>query len=230
MSQPTNPLDTGGSPAYGSELRLADLLPDYLNGHLSDSKRAEVETALEKSAGMREQLEFQSRLQIALRAKAETNDQLAVTVASSRGSGFAVVEDRITGSPLAQIGDYVRQTLGGAGMHAWMSASALLLVVGVVASSNIGDTQMPNNVFETHISVEQHDQATLRILPGLAVGSEEFAALLREYGLVLELEFTESNIAEVRPLLPDADIEAIAAALKEDKRVVFAKALSGREE
>ena len=78
--------------------------------------------------------------------------------------------------------------------------------------------------------MEQYDQPTLRILPGSAVDSEEFAALLREYGLALELSLTEANIAEVTPLLPDADIEAIAAAMNEDKRVVFAKALSGREE
>jgi|GEM_PF-6212438 len=228
MSQPPNPLDTGGPSAFESELRLADLLPDYLNGHLSDSKRAEVESALEESARMREQLEFQSRLQIALRATAETNDQLAVTVASSRGSGFDAVEDRIAGSPLAQVKDYFRHLFGGAGMHVWMSASAFLLVAGVIAGSNIGDTQVPNKVHYT--AIEQYDRPTLRILPGSPVDSEEFAALLREYGLLLELQLTESNIAEVTPLLPDADIEAIAAALIEDKRVVFATALSGPEE
>ncbi len=229
MNQPPKPLDTGGHSVFGSDLRLADLLPDYLNGHLNDSERAEVDSALERSARMREQLELQSRLQVALRANAETNDQLAVTVASSRGSGFDAIEGRITDSPLAQMKDYFRRALDGVGMSVWMPASALLLIVGVVASSNIGDTQMPVNQFETIIGVEQYDQPTLRILPGLAVDSEEFAALLREYGLKLELSLTESNIAEVTPLLPDADIEAIAAAMNEDKRVMFAKALSGRE-
>ena len=228
MNQPPKPLDTGGHSVFGSDLRLADLLPDYLNGHLNDSERAEVDSALERSARMREQLELQSRLQVALRANAETNDQLAVTVASSRGSGFDAIEGRITDSPLAQMKDYFRRALDGVGMSVWMPASALLLIVGVVASSNIGDTQMPIKEHET--AIEQYGRPTLRILPGSAVDSEEFAALLREYGLLVELRFTETNIAEVTPLLPDADIEAITAALIEDKRVVFATVISGPEE
>jgi len=230
MSQPPIQIDTGDSNAGSGDLMLTDLLPDYLNGHLSNAKREEVEAALEESPRLREQLEFQSRLQIALRANAEVADQAAITVAASRGSGFEAVADRMVDSPVTRIKNAIRGAWQGAGTPAWIPAFALLFVVGIVAQLNLGDSaptidDMEATDFQTAFGHDDFEQPTLLIIPRLSVNSEEFAALLSDYDLQLEGRLTESNIAEATPLMADADIESIAAALIKDDRVERATAV-----
>ena len=224
MSRPPIQLDTA---AGGSELRLADLLPDYLNDHLSAPKRAEVEAALAVSQRMRDQLAFQSRLQVSLRAEAQAADEVAVTVAESRGSGFAAVADRIVDSPFTRLKDMFQELLNGVGTPALMPAFALMLVVGLVANLETTDSSAPiNNDFETRTSVEDYSEPTLRIFPRVAIDSEEFDLLLSDYGLQLEVHLKVSEMAEVTPVRGDVDLEALAAALIEDDRVEHASALS----
>jgi len=230
MSKFLKSLDSARMSTVESQHRLVEFFPDYLNGCLSEKKHAEVESALAASSHLREELEFQSKLQVALRSDAEMADTVAVTIADSRGSGFGAVADRIVDSRFARIKDFIKDGWNGVGAQALMPAFALLLVVGVVANSTLDDSSpriSSQDIIEheTRMLPELYDQPTLRILPHALVGSEEFAVLLGDYGLRLELSLTESNMAEVTPVHADADIELLVAALKEDERVKSAKAL-----
>ena len=239
MSQQPNSSDNRGQ----LEQSLENLLPDYINGHLDSETTQQLESALADNADLRAQLEFQSRLQIALRADAEVADSKAQSIGVPRGSGFAAIADRLEESSLDRLLNRLAgwfgltgvESTGGLGLSAVVPAFALMLVVGLVASTNLQEDDVTINEFRTIIGEQSYDQPTLIILLEREMESLAFAELLDDYGLQLAQQLPESNMAEVTLLselseLSDhTDMVALTEALMQDERVAFAKIVSDLE-
>ena len=216
---------------------LENLLPDYINGHLDSETAERLESALAGNADLRAQLEFQSRLQIALRADAEVADNKALSMGVPRGSGFEAIADRLEESSfdrlLSQLAGWFGLTgadgTGRLGLSAVVPAFALMLVVGLFASTNLEEDEFTINEFETRIGEQTYDQPTLRILLEREMENLAFAELLNDYDLQLSQYLSDSNMAEVILRSDQTDMVALTAALMQDERVAFAKIVSGPE-
>ncbi|MEM6606642.1 MAG: hypothetical protein AAF671_12835, partial [Pseudomonadota bacterium] len=74
-----------------SQRQASDMLADYLNEHLDDADREFVELSLARNSELREQLQFERNLGVALRAEAE----LSYTRDEHRSAGFSAISDRL---------------------------------------------------------------------------------------------------------------------------------------
>ena len=163
-----------------------------------------------------------------------------------RGSGFAAIADRLEESSLDRLlnrlagwfGLTGAESTGGLSLSAVVPAFALMLVVGLVASTNLQEDEVTINEFRTIIGEQSYDQPTLIILLEREMESLAFAELLDDYGLQLAQQLPESNMAEVTLLselselseLSDhTDMVALTEALMQDERVAFAKIVSDLE-
>ena len=157
-----------------------------------------------------------------------------------RGSGFAAIADRLEESSLDRLLNRLAgwfgltgvESTGGLGLSAVVPAFALMLVVGLVASTNLQEDDVTINEFRTIIGEQSYDQPTLIILLEREMESLAFAELLNDYGLQLAQQLPESNMAEVTLLseLSDhTDMVALTEALMQDERVAFAKIVSDLE-
>ena len=211
---------------HADQSDLSDLLPDFLNGHLSDADRVRVAVALEGSAQLKEQLEFQRALQVALRSEAQQREEIAAVGQVARGSGFEAIAERIVDSPFERFRRRLFDFWQGGSLTASVPAFAAVLALGVFLANTYVSTETPVNEFETLFGVEQHDEPTLRLLTNLDAQSLELETLLREYGLRIKAVLPESNMIDVVQLTTDADIALVAQALGQDERVLFAKVLN----
>ena len=212
---------------------LADLLPDYINGHLDADTQARLEKALATDKDLSAQHEFQTRLQIALRGQAESADSEAALNSIHGAPGFAAIADRLEESTgerlLNRFSDWFGlRVTGNFPATALAPAFVLVLAVGLFAGIERGDSETTVDDFRTLTSAETFDQPTLRIITRAGMETTVFAQLLSDYDLNLEQRLPDSYTADVTPVVEGEDLTLLVDALLQDDRVVFAKVVSDR--
>jgi anti-sigma factor RsiW len=196
-----------------THLRAFELLPWLVNGSLDAEERDAVEQHVRSCLACHRELKEQQRLRAALRAQPavhlapQTNfEKLArtldgqPTVGASRARRF---------TPLVRFAAAAAVALIGVGAVLWLSGSRL---------DKGAD-------YQTLASGAAAPRGELDIVFGQAVTQTEVQSLLEQIGAKIEAGPSGVGRYRVRlerPLASDAEVDALAAKLREDPRVRFA--------
>ncbi|MEM7219370.1 MAG: hypothetical protein AAF515_13475 [Pseudomonadota bacterium] len=197
---------------------IAARLADYLNGHLSPSERADVERALEGDPELREQLQFETQVQAALRADSAAAEAARTTVNNS--SGFAAIADRLDARRTRWLPDidWLRP----------VAVPAFALMVGLLVfwgpTEEHADVQV--NTFETLSDKTAPAQvAHLQILLAEPLSTAVAIELLAAHSLEYRANQSADLLLIATPVSQTAKLATIASALESDARVKFVKVI-----
>ncbi|MEM1145676.1 MAG: hypothetical protein AAGI88_24140 [Pseudomonadota bacterium] len=203
-----------------SQRQASDMLADYLNEHLDDADREFVELSLARDSALREQLQFERNLGVALRAEAELSD----TRDEHRSAGFSAISDRLeTRAGFIETG--FNSLINGWFVDNWRWLAAGVPVAGLLlmlASVDLFRPGMEDGVqeFRTAFDPEKEYAApTLVVLFHEPLNKDALGQFLTVHDLDLVDGSSVGALLELRPTSSDVDVETIAGRVGRDARV-----------
>lgn len=210
-------------PEQSDHERLADMLPDYLNGHLPASEAARVEAALESSEAMRQQLRFEQRLQHSLRTESTAAEQEPAT------AGYESIRNRIE-TESKPFWSWSLPYLGAVAPLALLAVIVLQFDSQPSPEFDAGDIN-DNQLFETRFDAAQtYSKPTLRILFDEPLAQGELEQWLGETQLELAAPVdTPRRMLEVTLENETAELAVLLQQLRADERIQAVKVMSADE-
>ena len=203
--------------------RLTDMLPDYLNGHLSARDAAHVEAALETSESLRKQLQFEQQLQHSLRTESKAAE-------SALGSAaYDSIRDRIEAEPKS-IWQWRMPYVGAIAPLALLAIVVLQFDTQPSPHFDARDIET-NQQFETRTDDPQaYDQPTLRVLFDEPLALPELEQWLSEQQLEL-VDDTASprRMLEVTSTRDANELALLVSQLEADQRIQAVKVMNSGE-
>lgn len=210
-------------PKQSDHERLADMLPDYLNGHLPASDAARVEAALASSEAMRQQLRFEQRLQHSLRTESIAAEQESAT------AGFESIRNRIEAES-KPFWSWSMPYLGAVAPLALLAVIVLQFDSQPSPGFDAGDIK-DNQLFETRFDAAQtYSKPTLRVLFDEPLAQGELKQWLGDKQLELTTPVeTPRRMLEVTLENDSAELAVLLKQLQADERIQAVKVMNADE-